>query len=89
MTRDKTDRMIQRFFPTREDRLRASQAIDREASAFLSRYPATLVSQVRALKAAGLSLKEISEKLGGDPRIPEIAMHLSVQKQARSIGEGS
>ncbi|RTZ93789.1 MAG: hypothetical protein DSY91_01410 [Deltaproteobacteria bacterium] len=78
---------IARFFPTREARLRASRAIDREASDFLSRYPSRLVAQVRQLKSEGLSLKEISDKLGGDPRIPEIAMHLAVKNQARDIGE--
>ena len=78
---------IEQFFPTRETRLRASKALDQEATDFLSRYPADLVSRIRKMKAAGLSLKEISEKLGGDPRIPEIAMHLAVKSQARSIGE--
>jgi hypothetical protein len=78
---------IEQFFPTREARLRASKALDREASDLLSRYPTDLVSRVRKLKTAGLSLKEISEKLGGDPRIPGIAMHLAVKKQAKTIGE--
>ncbi|GEM_PF-1981855 len=80
---------IARFFPTREARLRASKAIGEEASAFLSKYPARLVSQVRALKEAGVSLKEISERLGNDPRIPAIAMHLAVKKQGEKIGEVS
>jgi len=78
---------IEQFFPTPEARSRAAKAIDKEASDYLSRYPADLVSKVRRLKAAGLSLKEISEKLGGDPRIPGIAMHLAVKNQAKAIGD--
>ncbi len=39
------------------------------------------------MKASGLSLKEISEKLGNDPRIPAIAMHLAVKKQAKTLRE--
>ena len=78
--------LIQQFFPTEADRSRASRAIDAEASRFLSRYPGTLVQKVRALKKSGLSLKEIYETLGRDPRIPEIAMHLAVKGQAEEIG---
>ncbi len=84
---EKAKATIRRFFPTREARTRASEMIDREASVLLTRYPATLVRQVKGLKAAGLSLREISEKLGRDPRIPEIALHLAVKKQARAIGD--
>lgn len=78
---------IARFFPTKESRIRAAKAIDGEATAFLSRYPAELVRRVQTMKASGLSLKEISEKLGNDPRIPAIAMHLAVKKQAKTLGE--
>ena len=85
MAEDK--KTIEQFFPTPEARQQAAKAIDKEASDLLSRYPAGLVSKVRRLKSAGLSLKEISEKLGGDPRIPGIAMHLAVKNQAKAIGE--
>ena len=77
--------LIHRFFPSEADRKRASQAIGGEAARLLANFPQDLVQKVQALKVSGLSLKQISEALDHDPRIPEIALHLAVKGQAEEI----
>ncbi len=77
--------LIHRFFPSEADRTRVSRAIDAEVTQLLANYPRDLVQKVRALKVSGHSLKQISEALDHDPRIPEIALHLAVKGQAEEI----
>jgi len=79
--------LTKKFFPEKESRVKAAEAIATQASSLLSRYPQNLVQQVQKLKASGLSLREIYDALGQDLRIPEIAMHLAVKNQAEEIGE--
>jgi len=79
--------LVGKFFPEKESRVKAAEAIATQASSLLSHYPRNLVRQVQRLKASGLSLREIYDALGQDSRIPEIAMHLAVKNQAREIGE--
>ncbi len=85
LMKDKRE-MIHNFFPTELSRERAFGALGAEVSQLLSKYPASLVQKVQQLKASGMPLKKISEALDRDPRIPEIAMHLAVKKQAEEIG---